>query len=256
MVYTSLKTLVPQLLDRAQQWLLPSCCIACGGPGGMRLDGHHAPLDLCAACYRQLPFNLQACLHCGLPLYGTTGELICGHCLRKPPHYQRSYCAFEYRYPLAPLIRNFKYGAALAAARVLGELLTQHLRQTHQGPWPTCIIPMPLHASRYRSRGYNQVIELGRHLQRCLHLPLRLDLVTRARATAEQAGLSRRERRKNLRRAFNATTVSLPQHVAVLDDVITTGSTVNELAYTLGKAGVAYVEVWGLARAPNLKPGS
>lgn len=251
MVYTSLTTWFPQLFDHAQQWLLPARCIACGGAGGMPVSGTLRPLDLCAACYRQLPFNSHACWHCGLPLSGATADLICGHCLRQPPHYQRSYCAFEYGYPLAPLIRSLKYGAALASARVLGELLAQHLQQHHHGPWPECIIPVPLHARRYQARGYNQVIELGRHLERRLNLPLRLDLLSRIRHTTEQAGLSRRARRKNLQRAFNATTVNLPQHVAVLDDVITTGSTVNEVAATLNRAGVEQIEVWGLARAPN-----
>ena len=134
---------------------------------------------------------------------------------------------------------------------MLGELLANHLLQHHPQPWPQCIIPVPLHISRYQQRGYNQVIELATYLHRRLNLPLRLDLLERIRATAEQAGLSRTERRRNLRRAFRTTGSQLPDHVALLDDVITTGSTVNEAALTLRKAGVGYIEVWGLARATN-----
>jgi ComF family protein len=186
-----------------------------------------------------------------LPISGSLNNLICGSCLRRSPLYQSSYCAFEYDYPLASLIRNLKYGAQLAPSRVLGELLAQHLEQQHRGTWPECIVPVPLHRQRYQQRGYNQVIELGRYLQRRLHVPLRLDLIQRVRSTVEQADLSRRERRKNLRRAFYTTTVNLPQHIAVLDDVITTGSTVNEVTTMFRKAGVVTIEVWGLARAAN-----
>ena len=249
MVYKSLRKLAPRMLTRAQHWLLPTRCIACGCAGGLQLGDAHAPLDLCSACYRQLPFNRHGCLRCGLPLSETVSGMTCGQCLRKAPAYQRSYCAFEYRYPLAFLVRNLKYGAQLPPARVLGELLANHLLQHHQEPWPQCIIPVPLHISRYQQRGYNQVIELATYLHRRLNLPLRLDLLERIRATAEQAGLTRTERRRNLRRAFRTTGSQLPDHVALLDDVITTGSTVNEAALTLRKAGVGYIEVWGLARA-------
>ncbi|MGD9842838.1 MAG: double zinc ribbon domain-containing protein [Steroidobacteraceae bacterium] len=255
MVYTSLKTLTPPLLHRVQHWLLPSRCIACGGPGGMRLPRSSPPfalsLDLCTHCYRQLPFNTHACGRCSLPLDGSTENLICGRCLRRPPLYQSSHCAFEYSYPLASLIRNLKYGARLAVARVLGELLAQHLEKYHSGAWPECIVPVPLHAQRYQQRGYNQVIEVGRYLQHRIDVPLRLDLIKRIRPTTEQTGLSRRSRRKNLRRAFCTTTVTLPQHIAVLDDVITTGSTMNEIVATFSKAGVAQIEAWGLARAAH-----
>lgn len=263
MVYAALRSLNTRLCQPVLRWLLPARCIACGGPCDLSEAPLEArpestvPLDLCPACWRQLPCNEVACVRCGLPLQGTPESpiygLICGQCLRRPPRYTRSYCAFEYRYPVAPLIRNLKYGQALASARVLGELLAWRLiqqRQITSESWPACIIPVPLHTRRYRERGYNQVVELGRHLQRRLNIPLRTDLVTRIRHTPEQAGLSRRERRKNLRRAFSTTTTDLPAHVAVLDDVITTGTTVNELAHTLAKAGVARIEVWGLARAP------
>lgn len=250
MVYARTRLHLTRLLAGLQKRVLPPRCIACGGPGGLRLPAS-ATLDLCTSCYPQLPFNRQACARCALPLQGAGGPLLCGQCLRRPPRYQRSQCAFEYAYPLAALIRNLKYGQALPTARVLGELLAQHLleqRAESGDPWPDCILPVPLHAQRYYSRGYNQVIEVGRVLQQRLNIPLRTDLMLRHRATVEQAGLSRRERRHNLRRAFSLRTTP-PVRVAVLDDVITTGSTVNEVSNTLWRAGVRQIEVWGLARA-------
>jgi ComF family protein len=227
------------------RFILPSTCIACGNHG----DASDRHLDLCDACQLQLPHNRHACQRCGLPLSGTATHLICGSCLKRPPRYDSSYCAFEYAYPLHHLIRRFKYGNSLSLARMMGGLMGNYLREHHQGDWPTCFIPVPLHPLRFRARGYNQVIELGRFLAAELNVVMRTDLVERHRHTPEQAGLSRRERRKNLRRAFVTKQKDLPAHIAVLDDVITTGSTVNELANALKKAGVPRIEVWGLARA-------
>lgn len=249
MVYTSLGTLASRLGSHLQQWLLPPRCIACGGSGGTQLNPQQWSLDLCTACHEQLPVNRHACQCCGLPLPSTQCKLICGSCLKRPPPYQLSFCAYEYAYPIEHLIRRLKYGGAMAQARVLSCLLAQYLRDQHRSAWPECFIPVPLHPARYRARGYNQVIELGRFLERELKITMRTDLLVRSRHTPEQAGLSRRERRRNLRRAFITTTVALPKHIALLDDVITTGSTVNELARTLKKAGVETIEVWGMARA-------
>lgn len=263
MVY-ELRSMAPPMqwarqgLGRLQQMLLPPRCVACGGRGQVhRSESTTAILDLidlCESCLAQLPVNRIACRLCALPLSGTQSGLICGHCLKRPPPYQAGWCAFEYIYPVTHLIRRLKYGGALAPSRVLGELLAHYLRTHRIDPWPECFIPVPLHMRRYRERGYNQVIELGRHLEQALPIRMRTDLVTRIRHTPEQAGLAQRARKKNLHRAFATTTVALPRHVAVLDDVITTASTVNELGAVLKRGGVESIEVWGLARATaNMK---
>ncbi|HEX2584277.1 MAG TPA: ComF family protein [Steroidobacteraceae bacterium] len=170
--------------------------------------------------------------------------------MRLPPRYQYSYCAFEYGYPIAEFVRKLKYGYSLSQAQVLGQLLAEYLHQHHHTTWPDCIVPVPLSTPRYHERGFNQAIELGRVLEKNLKIPLRTDLLERTRHTVEQAGLSRRERRKNLRNAFAVAGPKLPDHVAILDDVVTTGSTVNEIARTLKRAGVSTIEVWAVARAP------
>lgn len=240
MVY-HLKQRGRQALTRLHSLLLPATCLACGGRGDGLL------MDLCRECSVELPVNVQACRRCAIPLQGNGAE-ICGACLRRPPRQESSYCAYRYAYPIEHFVRALKYGRSLAHARVLGELLASYLKQRHAALWPTCFIPVPLATRRYRERGYNQVIELGRFLERSLAIPMRTDVMVRTRHTIEQAGLSRNERRKNLRRAF-AVVKELPPHVAILDDVITTGSTVNEIAYTLRRAGVERVEVWAVARA-------
>ena len=250
MVYQALFSYLSRSLQHAHHWLLPARCIACGDNGGLILGrSTHAPLDLCESCYQQFPFNYHACRGCSLPLSTATSELLCGQCLRAPTPYQRSFCAFEYLYPIADLVRHYKYGDHVACARLLGELLADHLRSHHPLPWPECIIPVPLHTRRYQQRGYNQVIEIGRFLSSRLKLPLRPDVLQRIRATPEQASLTRTERQKNLRHAFRVVSPHPPAHVAILDDVITTGSTVAEVASTLRNSGVAQIEVWGVARA-------
>jgi ComF family protein len=113
-------------------------------------------------------------------------------------------------------------------------------------------MPVPLSCERFRQRGYNQALEIARRIEGHLQIPLCTDALVRTRDTAEQAGLNRKERRKNLRNAFAVEGHALPRHVAVIDDVVTTGSTANEIARILRKAGVRRVQVWAIARAGRL----
>jgi ComF family protein len=115
--------------------------------------------------------------------------------------------------------------------------------------YPEALIPVPLHPNRLRERGFNQALELARPIASQLNIPLAADLCRRVRATPNQTQLAANKRRSNVRRAFEIKTQKLPGHVAIIDDVITTGSTVEELAYRLNRAGVKQVEVWSLARA-------
>lgn len=234
--------MVYRLLNWTQRTLLTPTCIACGNHGS-------DSLDLCTACHQDLQFNTRCCQRCAIPLPATDAAL-CGACLRRPPRYQASYCAFEYGYPIAQFVRSLKYRHSPSHAQVLGKLLADYLREHHQGEWPECIIPVPLSSPRYRQRGFNQAIEIGRFIESSLKVKMNTALLLRARHTIEQAGLSRRERRKNLRNAFAVTHDEMPQHVAILDDVVTTGSTVNEITRTLKRAGVKIIEVWAVARAP------
>ena len=234
--------MVYQRLRRIQHLLFASSCIACGERGNTAL------LDLCGPCRAELPLNRRCCQVCAIPLQ-LDAVALCGECLQRTPRYRRSYCAYEYAYPIPHFVRALKYQNSLSQARVLGELLAHYLLQQHTEPWPACFIPVPLSTTRHRERGYNQVLELGRFVERKLKIPMHTQWITRVRDTAEQAGLSRRERRKNLRDAFVVDQDAIPQHVAILDDVVTTGSTVNEVARVLQRAGVEHIEVWAVARA-------
>jgi ComF family protein len=151
------------------------------------------------------------------------------------------------------LTTRLKFGRSLAAGRVLGELWIDALRDAPP-VLPHALVPVPLHADRLRERGYNQALELARPLAAALQIPLRDDLLARVRATSAQSNLDAAERRKNLRGAFRAAdTAAPPAHVAVVDDVMTTGATLRECARTLLRAGAERVDVWALARAPKLR---
>ncbi len=230
----------------AERWLLPPTCIVCGDGTA---QARHRALDLCHECADDFPHNLFACLRCGEPLPANSPrDIECGRCLKKPPRYDRAFCAFRYDYPVDHLIRALKFHGRLPYGRVLGELFAGTVARTRSTPWPEMMIPVPLAAARFRARGFNQAIEIGRTIERRLGIPLRADIAVRIRDTREQAGLDRKERRKNLRGAFAVAEKLAAKHIAILDDVITTGSTANELARTLRRAGATLIEVWAVAR--------
>jgi ComF family protein len=226
------------------QVLLPPSCVLCGG------QGQPPGLDLCKACADELPVNSNACERCGDPLAGNVGSAtLCGACLTRRPHFHQTHCAFRYAYPIDHMVRTLKYQGRIVHGRVLGQLLAQSLAAGRKEPWPQCVVPMPLADERFRDRGYNQAVEIGLPLESLLGVPLRTDLVVRQRQTREQTALSRKERRKNVRGAFAVTGILPATHLAVLDDVVTTGSTANELARILRRAGAKRVEVWAVAHA-------
>ena len=226
--------------------VLPYRCILCSCRTG-RL------MDLCADCERELPLNLDACPRCAQPV-DKVEDAVCGACLKKAPRYTTAYSPFRYSYPVDHMIRALKYGNDLAQARVLGGLLARGCTRLATAGSIDMILPVPLSQYRYVQRGYNQARELGRWLQRELHVPLRCDLLLRTRHTQEQARLARRERRRNVRGAFTVTQPVQGARLVLLDDVITTGCTANEAARVLRKAGASEVHLWAVARASLGRP--
>lgn len=225
---------------RVQQWLLPLRCLLCGAPGA---NG----IDLCSACAAELPRNLSCCARCALPL--AVPAALCGECQRRPPPWDAAWAPFRYAWPLDRLESRYKFGRDLAAGRVLGTLWQLEPRML---ALPDMILPVPLHRGRLRQRGYNQALELAKPLAKALGIPLQNDLLQRQRATSAQTELDAVTRRRNMRGAFVVRSgVRLPAHVAILDDVMTTGATLAECARVLKRAGVRKLDVWALARAPS-----
>ncbi|MBI3343558.1 MAG: ComF family protein [Gammaproteobacteria bacterium] len=223
---------------KLQHWLYPPACVLCGNAVK---EG-----DLCSGCAVELPYNAAACTRCALPL--TSAAELCGQCLQDPPSYDSAVSLFRYAYPADHLILRLKFQAQLHLARALGELLAEHLKDQMQA-MPEIIIPVPLHRSRLRERGFNQALEIARPIARGLSIPVDYKSCERVRKTSAQSLLPAAERRKNIKGAFRVTRPIAARHVAILDDVMTTGHTVQELAATLRKAGVERIDVWVLARA-------
>jgi ComF family protein len=173
--------------------------------------------------------------------------MLCGRCLSLRPAFDETYAPFIHQGAIRHLITSLKFKADYKNARLLGMLLAEHLDKTAKRP--DCILPVPLHKARYRQRGFNQAIEIARTVSRELQIPLDLNSCLRHRNTPHQTALSAKKRWKNLKNAFSIIKPVSAQHIAILDDVMTTGSTVHELAALLKKAGVSKVDVWVCARA-------
>ncbi len=223
------------MLEPILGWLYPERCNLCGGRGG----------PWCTPCRTALPAVGRACRCCGVAI---TGGERCGACQRAPPPLAATVAPFRYAPPLDGLVHRFKYGGRLELARALGLLLAEHIAQ-RRAPLPELLVPVPLHRGRLRERGFNQSLELCRVLSRQLDIPYRSGGVLRNRATPSQAGLARRARAANVRGAFTVAAGVGATHVAVVDDVITSGHTVGALARALRNAGARRIEAWALARA-------
>ncbi|MGD8498825.1 MAG: ComF family protein [Chromatiales bacterium] len=222
--------------------LYPPVCLLCGAPGA-------GSLDICEPCRDSLPRPQRACRACGIALPAIGGGL-CGRCQRRPPRYDAITVPYVYADPTDWLIQRLKFQARLAHARLLGRLLARAV-EASDADRPECLIPVPLHSARLRERGFNQAAEIARHAGRVLGISLDTRSVRRSKPTEAQMGLSARGRRANVRGVFEVcgATRLAGRHVAVVDDVVTTGSTVEELARVLKRAGTARVDVWACARA-------
>ena len=233
---------IDKWLTNIQDWFLPRLCPACGGGTG---PGR----DLCGGCERVLPGIANACPRCAAPFeYGSIqGE--CGQCQRRPPPYVRGVALYHYAPPIDHFIRTLKFHDGIGLARLLGRRLASRL-QLEPGR-PDRIMPVPLHPTRLRSRGYNQALELARPIAAALDIPLDYRSLRRVRATAAQSNLTLDERQRNVRGAFavdgDARLAGL--RIALVDDVLTTGSTVAAASLALLAAGVREIEVWVAARA-------
>jgi len=226
-------------------WIIPPSCLLCGAS---------APRSLCLPCYQELPWLNTRCELCALPLEvpGT-----CAHCLEKPPSFADCVSPFRFADPVGPLINQFKlrrnqrYGSVLSAA-----LLERVLAHYPEQKLPQAIIPVPLHWRRILRRGFNQATFIGQAVGRQLGIPVR-SLLRRPHPTPKQQGLNRKQRLGNLKHAFalKAHLVkgnsAMPNHVALVDDVMTTGATAEAASQVLKHAGVNIIDVWVLARTPS-----
>lgn len=235
------KLKVYQRLTNIQRYLFSGQCLLC-------LDPAHGRQMLCPSCKDDLPRNECACSRCGKPLPIATP--LCGECQQSPPAFDYLRTLYRYHSPVDRLVQQMKYDGRLDLARLFGEQLREAARDwVLASGKPDLVIPVPLHRSRIRARGFNQSIEIARPLARFLGARLELDRVERIRKTDPQTDLPLAKRKRNIRGAFAAHGSFNDLSVVIVDDVITSGHTVGELARVLKRAGAAGIGVWGIARA-------
>jgi ComF family protein len=222
-------------LRRFTDRLLPQDCFLCGEESGAEC--------LCGACHDALPRQPAACPICAVP---TTDGVLCGRCQRQPPAFDASRAVFVYAFPVDRIVQALKYRHRLSLAGFFAHALMP------LGPpqGPAVLLPMPLHVRRLRERGFNQAVEIARPLARAWGLPLELAGVQRALNTVPQASLPWKERSVNMRGAFRCDASFAGRTVIVVDDVMTTGATLDELARTLKRHGASRVENLVVTRTP------
>jgi ComF family protein len=238
MIYNWLKNKLFSLISKQ--------CLLCLSPT-------HNKYLLCSGCEQDLPENTFSCIICALPFATTHNhekQLVCGKCQKNPPHYTTSIIPHVYASPLKQLITQLKFHGNLVYTPLLAQIFIGSIKQ-RKNNLPECIIPMPLHPQRLRERGFNQALELARVIATKLKIPLDYSLIERNKATPYQSGLSAKQRKQNLKNAFSTTKLHSYKHVAIFDDVVTTGTTVNELARQLKLSGVETIEVWAIARTSD-----
>ena len=216
------------LIKKITEWLLPYSCILCGNLSSRQQD-------LCQPCYQDLPIAPYPIKECSIALPDT-------------------YSLFIYQPPITRLILELKFNQALVHARVLGELLAEKIKAVwyRNKSLPEIIIPVPLHTGRLKERGFNQALEIARPVSKILHIPIDTHSCVRNKVTRAQATLSANARVKNIRHAFTVRQPLAYQHIAVIDDLITTGNTINEFCKTIKQHGGQQIDVWCAARPKML----
>lgn len=246
------------MLSRLYQWsqhiwarlpaVLPSSCALCG------TTNEHAVCDACRTRFFKRPGH--CCRQCAMPLTDLNAVAVarCGTCLDQPPAFDATFAAVDYGAPVDQLVVSLKFGSRLALAPMFARSMRDALllSATPLPALPNMLLPVPLGATRLAQRGYNQALEIARPLSRTLGIKLEPRLAIRLRETDAQSVLHPEQRRKNMRNAFAISPEFVDRlhgrHVGVVDDVMTTGETLNELAATLKRFGAARVTNFVFAR--------
>ncbi len=222
---------------QALNWLIPKRCLQCDST----INERHV---VCERCYPLLPFQHHCCKRCGQNYSANTD--FCGHCLIKTPSFDRCFCPFKYESTIKELICDLKYRERPELAKSAAALLQAELLQ-HNIEMPSVLIPVPMHRSRLRERGYNQASLIAKHLGKSMNIQMLSGAVVKSKKTAPQAQQSLVGRKKNLKGSFKINKNFTFKSVAIIDDVVTTGTTAEEIAKILKKNGVDCVQVWGIA---------
>jgi len=219
--------------------LFPQSCLLC-------LASKSGAAGICKECQDDLPWHrTDHCPQCALTSFDNA---ICGHCLAAPSDFDSTHALLKYEYPLDRMLQRYKYGHHLAMADSFAHLFIESLTKSPSAILPDVIIPMPLHPQRLKERGFNQSLEIARIIARRLNIHLDPKSCARVKLSPPQASLPLKERVKNMKGAFHCNESMNGLRIALLDDVMTTGASLNALAKTVKAAGASYVECWVIAR--------
>lgn len=234
-------------LNSLSNWVFPKICCFCGEPS-------ECPREICHSCYSSLPWSENACFRCGAELADENEHIQCNRCQENPPAFDKLSALFQYQPPVIKLITGLKFSSQLSSGRILGELFAEKIKDIYNSPGslPEAIIPVPLSLKRLRKRGYNQALELLRPIAKSLRIPILHSVCQKIKHTTPQSELSREKRHRNLKGVFtviNAKPLKNLEHIAIFDDVVTTGSTAQALSRVLKEHGVPRVDVLCCCRA-------
>lgn len=201
-------------------------------------------LGFCLGCYHDLPHIKTPCLQCGLPLTANTP------CICKAEDWPFAAClsAFEYQFPINKLLFQYKSQARLALCESFAQALTNQVKKQQQ-VLPQVLMPVPLHTSKLKQRGFNQSLELAKMLSKQLHIPIDYHSLQSSHQTTQQKSLNKQQRLANVQTNYALTQPLSVTHIALIDDVITTGATTKTLAYLLREHGATHIQAWSIARS-------
>ena len=233
-----------QNLNHLLELILPAQCLLCRLPSNNKL--------ICAHCQKALSEERTCCLRCGLDL--SKSQHFCGNCLKQNHRFTQLHALANYQKPYSTLLKKFKYNKQLINGELLAELLTTSITRniaTEQRAEVDYLLAVPLHKQKHQQRGFNQSQLLAQRISKQLQIPL-INAVKRQKQTRAQENLSLKKRESNLKNAFAILPKQrskLPgSYIVIIDDVVTTGATVNSLCQILLQAGVRRIDVWCICR--------
>lgn len=235
------------LLKKFSTQFFPLSCLLCD----LQSDTEHA---ICQSCFMTLPIAKSNCQQCGLPAHAADIFTLCGACLSNPPPFDRTTALFDYAAPISTLIWKLKFRGDLSIAHLFAKYWIDFIeKHDAKSALPDVIIPVPLHPTRLKQRGFNQAVEIAKPIGKYFQIPVDVRSCIRIRNTQTQSSLPAHQRKHNVTNAFALSHTIDAKHVVILDDVMTTGNTTSEISYLLKKVGVEKIDVWCCARASLMR---
>lgn len=228
------------LLKQFAHAIFPNRCLLCE---------FNSEKLICKDCFEILPRFKSNCRQCGLINDTENNLTLCGQCISNPPPFNTTHSLFEYTAPISSLIWQLKFHGNLSIAKLLSDYWIDFISQKYaSNSLPELIIPVPLHHARLKERGFNQALEIAKPIGKYFHIPVDTRTCIRIKNTQAQSSLIASKRKNNLKNAFGLSYPITAKHIAIVDDVMTTGNTVTEIAHLFKKAGVEKIDVWCCAR--------